>query len=179
MHVPVPQWLSYAPRAKLAQRLAVHRSTHIMVNYQHLAEKVKDVSIDKVAPLPGDQAAPLLLPVPAVDVIVLSIKLDLILVHPFEQLICAQYLRDLDQLIRVVVPSTKERLLTEDDRCNYASYRPDVRRQVIPSIADEVFRSSPKPGPDTACVRIVGIVIVREAPIDQAKLCTIKSAFLP
>lgn len=68
--------------------------------------------------------------------IILGIKFDIVLVQVLKELLGAQNLGDLDQLVRVA-GSMEERLFAEDHRGEHCAKRPHVQRVVVLLEVDE------------------------------------------
>jgi hypothetical protein len=61
----------------------------------------------------------------AEDVVVVAVERDIVLFDVGKQVIGSQHLRDLDQLV-VVVLALEEGFLLENHACKHAAQRPDV-----------------------------------------------------
>lgn len=84
-----------------------------MVVTEELVEEVNGLVGHETLVLRGDKAVPRLLLEAAKDVVVLCIKLNLVLVQIIEEIVRAENLGNLDQLVGVAA-SMEERLLPKD-----------------------------------------------------------------
>lgn len=97
----------------MTKRMAPRVESHLMVVSQQLVQEVDGFVGDKSLVFRGNETVPGLLLEAAENVVVLSVQLNLVLVKVVEQIVRAEDLSNLDQLIRVAVPM-EERLLPED-----------------------------------------------------------------
>ena len=101
-----------------------------MIVSQHLRQHVDGLFRHEVLILAGDEFMPGFLGVLADHIIVLLVKCDIVLFDVGEELVCAEDLGDLDELI-VVVLALEEWLLLEDHAREHATQGPDVEGVVI------------------------------------------------
>lgn len=105
----------------------------------------------------------------AQDVIVLGVQLDLVLIKVVKQIISAEDLCDLDQLIRVAV-AVEEGLLAEDHGGEHGAQAPHVEAVVVLLEVDQKLRTLEIARRDTDIVFRAGVVKFSQAPVDEAQL---------
>lgn len=96
-----------------------------MVVTQHLAKQVDGLLSDQLVVSRGDELVPGLAWVVAQDVVVVRVQLHVVLLNIGEQLVSTKHLRDLHQLV-VVVLALEEGLLLEDHTGEHAAQGPNV-----------------------------------------------------
>lgn len=101
-----------------------------MIIPQKLIQKVNCIIANKALIVGIDERVPRLLGVPAEDIIVLRIKLNLVLVKVVEQVLGTQDLCDLNELISVTA-AVEEWLLPEDHGREHGAQGPHVERVVV------------------------------------------------
>lgn len=142
---------------------------YLMIVAQQLVEEVDGFISDKSLVLRRDKAVPGFLLESAQDVVVLRVELNLVLVQVVEQVIGAQNLGDLDQLIRVAV-SVEEGLLAEDHGGEHSAETPHVEGVVVLLEVDEQLRPLEVPRRDAHVVLCAGVVELGQTPVDETKL---------
>jgi hypothetical protein len=118
---------------------------------------------------------PRLLRVSAEYVVVLRIQLDIVLVEVIEQVFSAQYLRNLDKLIRVAV-AVEKWFSPEDHRCKHGAQRPHVQRVVVFLEIDQQFRSLEVTRSNANVVLSTGVVKLSKTPVDQSQLHSVSTS---
>lgn len=111
-----------------------------MVVAQELVEKVDRFVADKTLVLRVDKAVPGLLLEAAQDVVVLRVELDLVLVDVVKEVVGAEHLGDLDELVGVAV-AVEERFLAEDHRGKHGAQTPQVQAVVVLLEINQQFRT--------------------------------------
>lgn len=101
-----------------------------MVVAQQLVEEVDSFVRDKPLVFRRDEAVPGFLLETAKNVVVLRVELNLVLVQVVEEIVGAQNLGDLDELVRVAV-AVEERLLAEDHGREHGAQTPHVEGVVV------------------------------------------------
>jgi len=145
------------------------RSTHLMVVSEQLIQKINGIVTDKALIVRVDKRVPWLLRIPAKNVVVLGIQLDVVLVKVVEQIFRPENLGNLDQLVRITVPVEKW-LPSKDHRREHGAQRPHVERVVVLLEVDEQLRSFEVSRRNTDVVLGSGVVELGKAPIDQPQL---------
>ena len=136
---------------------------------EHLGQHVEGLLADEVLVLAVHELVPRLLRVLPQDVVVVGVQGHVVLVDVGKQLICAEHLGDLDQLV-IVILALEEGLLLEDHACEHAAQRPNIERVVVGLEVDEELGSLEVAGGDADVVLLAGVVELGEAPIDEAEL---------
>lgn len=103
------------------------------------------------------------------DVIVLGIKLDVVLVQVFEELLGAKDLGNLDKLVRVAV-AVEERLLAENHRREHSTKRPHIQGVIVFLEIHQQLGTLEIARSDTDIVFRALVVEFSQTPINQAKL---------
>lgn len=116
------------PRRELA--------AYLVVVPQQLVEKVNGFIRDKTLVFRGDKAVPGLLLKAAEDVVVLGVELNLVAIEVVEEVVGAENLCDLDELVRVTV-AVKEGFFAEDHRGKHGAEAPHVEAVVVFLEVDE------------------------------------------
>lgn len=106
------------------------RKTYLMVVFQEFVEKVNGLVTDKSLILRVDKAVPWLLLESSQDIVVLCVELDFIFVQIIKEVVGAENLGNLDELIRVAV-AVEEGLLAEDHGCEHGTKTPHVQTVVV------------------------------------------------
>mmetsp|Transcript_37563 Transcript_37563/g.103657 ORF Transcript_37563/g.103657 Transcript_37563/m.103657 type:complete len:272 (-) Transcript_37563:16-831(-) len=99
----------------------------------------------------------------------MGVELEVVLIKVVEELIGAEHLDNLDELVIVVV-AVKKGLLAEDHAGKHAAERPHVECVVVVLQVDEQLRPLEVPRRDAHVVLALGVVELGEAPIYQAQL---------
>ena len=115
------------------------RSYRVVIS-QQLVQKVNGLVADKPLVLGIDKAVPRLLLEAAENVVVLRVQLNLVLVNVVKQVVGAQDLGNLDQLVRVAL-AVEEGLLAEDHRGKHGTEAPHVQAVVVLLKIDEQLRA--------------------------------------
>mmetsp|Transcript_51395 Transcript_51395/g.111835 ORF Transcript_51395/g.111835 Transcript_51395/m.111835 type:complete len:285 (-) Transcript_51395:240-1094(-) len=116
-----------------------------------------------------DEFGPRLAHVPAEQTVKVRVELQVVLVEVIEELVGAEHLCDLDQLVVVVVP-VKKGLLAEDHAGKHAAERPHVERVVVVLQVDEQLGALEVARGDADVELALRVVKLGEAPVDQAQL---------
>lgn len=103
------------------------------------------------------------------DVVVVGVEGHVVLVDIGEELVCAEHLRDLDELV-IVVLTLEEGLLLEDHACEHAAERPDIEGVVVSLQVDEQLGALEVAGGHAHVVLLSGVVELGKTPIDQTQL---------
>jgi hypothetical protein len=98
---------------------------YLVVVTQKLVKEVNGIVADKTLVVGVDERVPWLLGVAAENVVVLSVKLNVVLVEVVKQVFGSKHLGNLDQLVRVAV-SVEERFPPKDHRCEHCAQRPHI-----------------------------------------------------
>lgn len=139
-----------------------------VVVLEHLAEQVESLLTNEVLVGAAHKLVPGLLRMLAEDVVVMSIECYVVLVDVCKELVSAEYLGDLDELV-IVVLALEERLLLEDHAREHAPKRPNVERVIVGLQVDEELGALEIAGGDSYVVLLAGVVKLGEAPIDKAQ----------
>ena len=102
-------------------------------------------------------------------IVVLLIESHIILVNVSVELICAEHLGNLHELV-VVVLALEEWLLLEDHTGEHAAEGPDVQRVVIGLQVNEQLWPLEVPGGNTDIVFLTWVVEFGKTPIDESQL---------
>jgi len=140
--------------------------TYRVVVAQQLVEEVDGLVADEALVLRVDEAVPGLLLEAAEDVVVLGVELDLVLVQVVEQVVGAEDLGDLDELVGVAV-SVEEGLLAEDHGGEHGAQAPHVQAVVVLLEVDEQLGALEVARGDADVVLGAGVVELGEAPVDE------------
>jgi len=116
-----------------------------------------------------DEFVPGLLGVLTNHIVVLLIESHIILVNVGVELVCAEYLGDLHELV-VVVLALEEWLLLEDHAREHAAEGPDVQRVVIGLQVNEQLWALEVPRGNTDIVFLTRVVELGKTPIDESQL---------
>ncbi len=138
-----------------------------MVISQQLIQKVNRISTDKPLILRVHEALPALLGKSAEDVVILRVQLDVVLVQIIKQVLRAEHLCDLDELVRVGV-AVEEGLLAEDHGREHGAQRPHVERVVVLLEVDEQLGAFEVARRDPDVVLCALVVEFGETPVDQS-----------
>lgn len=145
------------------------KGTNLVVVSQQLVKEVNGFVSDEALVLRVDKAVPRLLLETPEDVIVLSIKLNFILVEVVEEIIGSQDLGDLDQLIRIAV-TVEERLLAENHRGKHGAQAPHVKAVVVLLEINQQLRSFEVSRRHTDIVLRARVVELGQTPVDETQL---------
>ena len=141
--------------------------TYRMVVPQQLVQEVDGLVADEPLVLRVDEAVPGLLLEAAQDVVVLGVELYLVLVQVVEQVVSAEDLGDLDELVGVAV-SVEEGLLAEDHGRKHGAKTPHVEAVVVLLEIDEQLGALEVARRDADVVLGAGVVELGETPVDEA-----------
>lgn len=97
------------------------------------------------------------------------LQLDIVFVEIGKELLCAEGLGDLLELV-VVVAALEERLLLEDHASHHHPQRPNIQRIVVVLIGDQQLGPLEIPRTHSHVVVLFGKVELAEAPIDDLQL---------
>lgn len=103
------------------------------------------------------------------NIVILSIELDLVLVEVVEQIICAQDLCNLHQLIRVTV-AVEERLLAENHGRKHGSQTPHVEAVIVFLEVDQQLGALEITRGDADVVLRARVIELGQSPINQTQL---------
>lgn len=103
------------------------------------------------------------------DVVILRVQLDLVLVEVVEQIVGAEDLCDLDELIRVTV-AVEKRLLPEDHGGEHGTQAPHVEAVVVLLEVDQEFRTLEIARSHPDVVLSTRVVKFSKTPVDEAQL---------
>lgn len=137
-----------------------------MVVSQKLIQKVKRFIAHEALVLAVDEAVPGLLLESAENVVVLGVKLNLVLVEVVEELISAEDLGDLNELIRVAL-AMEEGLLAEDHGGEHGAQTPHVQAVVVLLEVDKQLGALEVAGSDTDVVLGARMIEFSETPINK------------
>lgn len=115
------------------------------------------------------ELVPRLLGVLAEDVVVVGVEGDVVLVDVSEELVGAEHLGDLDQLV-IVVLTLEEGLLLEYHASEHAAEGPDVEGVIVGLQVDEQLGALEVAGGHAHVILLAGVVELSESPIDQSEL---------
>ena len=102
------------------------------------------------------------------DVVVMAVQGDVVLLNVIEQIVCAQNLGNLHELI-VVVLALEKRFLLENHSGKHATERPNVERVVVSLQVNEQLRTFKISGCHSDIVLLLRMVKLRESPIDETQ----------
>jgi len=142
---------------------------YLMIIPQQLIQKINRIIADKALILPIDERMPILLGEPPQNIIILRVELDIILIQIIEQVLRAQHLRNLHQLITITVP-VEERLLAKDHTREHGAQTPHVEAVVVLLEVDEQLRALEVARGNADVVLGAGVVELGEPPVDEAQL---------
>mmetsp|Transcript_8091 Transcript_8091/g.20738 ORF Transcript_8091/g.20738 Transcript_8091/m.20738 type:complete len:348 (-) Transcript_8091:212-1255(-) len=138
----------------------------LVVVAQQLVQKVQRLGRDEVRVLAADELGPLLARVPPHERLQVRVQLDAVLVEVHKQVVCAQHLGDLHQLI-VVVMAVEKGLLPEDHAGKHAAEGPEVQRVIIVLQVHQQLRPLEVPGRHAHVVLGARVVKLRQAPVNE------------
>lgn len=140
-----------------------------MIVTQKLVEEINGLITDKPLIIGIDEAMPGLFLKAAENVVVLSVELDLILVQVVEQVIGAQDLGYLDQLVAIRV-AMEEGLFAKDHGREHRSETPHVQAIVVFLEVNQEFWTLEVAGCHAHVVFGARVVEFGQAPVDEPKL---------
>lgn len=141
----------------------------LVVVAQQLVEEVDGFVGDEPLVLRCDEAMPGLLLESTEDVVVLGVELYFVLVEVLEQLIGAEDLGDLNELIRVAL-AVEEGLLAEDHGGKHGSQTPHVEAVVVFLEVNQQLGSLEIPRRDSDVVLCGRVVEFSQTPVDKTEL---------
>ena len=106
----------------------------------------------------------------AKNVIILGVEFYFVLVQIVKEIIRAQHLGNLDQLIRVTV-TVEERFLAEDHRGKHGAKAPHVQAIVVLLEIDEEFRALEVARRDAHIILGARMIELSQAPVNETQLC--------
>jgi len=124
---------------------------------EHLAQQINGLFGDKRVILSINKLIPGLAGVLSNDIIVVTVKSDIVLFDIGEQLFCAEDLGNLNQLV-VVVFSLEKGFFLENHACKHATQTPNVKRVVINLEVNEKLRTLEVAGSNSHVVLLIGMV---------------------
>ena len=138
---------------------------------QHLAQQVKSLVTHQLVVLRVDELGPWLARdgVLGEDVFVVGVESESILVEVSVELLRAEDLGNLDELV-VVITALEEGLTLEDHTCKHAAQRPDIKRVVVGLEVNKELGSLEVSGSDAHVVLLVRVVELGQTPINEAQL---------
>lgn len=137
-----------------------------MVISQELVQEIDGLIADEPLILRVDKAVPRLLLEAAEDIIVLRVELDLVLVEIVEEVVGAQDLGNLDQLVRVAV-AVEKWLLPKDHGRKHGAQAPHVQAVIIFLKVHQQLGSLKVSGSDAHIVLGAGVVELCQTPVDE------------
>jgi hypothetical protein len=140
-----------------------------MVVTQQLVEEVDGFVRDEPLVFGCNKAVPRLLLEATQDIVILSVKLDLVLVEVVKQVVSSEDLGNLDKLIRVAV-AVEERFLPEDHRGKHGAQAPHVEAVVVLLEINQQLRTLEVTRRDTDVVLGSGVVELSQTPVDETQL---------
>lgn len=140
-----------------------------MIVAQELVEEIDSLIADEALVVGINEAVPGFLLEAAEDVVVLSVKLNLVLVQVVEQVIGAQDLGYLDQLVAVGV-AVEEGFFAEDHRRKHGPETPHVQAVVVLLKIDQELGPLEVAGGHAHIVFRAGVVELSQTPVDEPKL---------
>jgi len=140
-----------------------------MIVTQKLVEEIDSLIADEALVIGINEAMPGLLLEAAEDVVVLSVELNLVLVQIVEQVIRAQDLGYLDQLVAVRV-AVEEGLFAEDHGCEHRPETPHVQAVVVLLEVNQELGPLKVAGSHAHIVFCARVVEFGQTPIDKPKL---------
>ena len=140
-----------------------------MIISEHLGEQVECLLGYQMFVLRVDELVPGFLRVLPNHVIVLLLKRYVVLVNVRVELVRAEHLRDLDELV-VVVLALEERLLLKDHPREHAPERPNVQRVVVGLQVDQQLRALEVARGNAHVVLLARMVKLGQAPVYQPQL---------
>lgn len=140
-----------------------------MVIPQQLVKEVDGLIADKALVLRVDKAVPRLLLEAAENVVVLGVELYLIAIQVVKQVIGAQNLGNLDELIGVTV-AVEEGLLAENHGGKHGTETPHIQAVVILLEVDEQLRALEIARGNTDVVLSAGVIKFSQTPVNKAQL---------
>lgn len=162
--------LGVADRVKVCVVLGLLGGEAILVVVaEQLVQEVNGLVGDEALVVRVDERVPGLLGEAAKDVIVLGVELNLILVEVLKELVSAEHLGNLDQLVRVAL-AVEERLLAEDHGRKHGAQRPHVQAVVVLLEIDQQLGALEVARCHTHVVLGRRVVELSQAPVDQAQL---------
>lgn len=141
----------------------------LVVVAQQLVQKVDGFVGDEPLVLRRDEAVPGLLLETAENVVVLGVELNLVLVEVLKELVSAEHLGNLDELIGVAL-AMEEGLLAEDHGREHGTETPHVEAVVVFLKVDQQLRALKVTGSDSHVIFGGGVVEFGQTPVDEAKL---------
>lgn len=144
--------------------------TYLVVIAQQFVKEVNSLVANEALVVGVDETVPRLLLKAAQDIVVLSIQLNFVLVEVIEELVGAEDLSDLDELVRVGI-TVEERLLAEDHGGEHGAQAPHVQAVVVLLEIDEQLGAFEVAGGDADVVFGSRVVEFGQAPVNQAQLC--------
>jgi len=140
-----------------------------VVILKHPVEQVKGFFSDELVILGVDELLPRLAGLVAEDVVEVRVEGHAVFLDVGEKLICAEELRNFNELV-VVVLALEERFLLEDHASEHASERPNIEGVVVHLQFNQQLGSLEVARSDTDVVLLTGMVKLGETPIDEAEL---------
>lgn len=142
---------------------------YLVVIAQQLIKKVNSFVGDESLVLRSDEAVPRLLLEAAENVIVLLVELNLVLVNVLVELVGAEDLCNLDQLVSVAL-AVEEWLLAEDHRGEHGAEAPHVQAVVVLLEINQQLWALEVSRGDSDVVLCRGVVELCQTPIDETQL---------
>lgn len=140
-----------------------------MVVTQQLVKEVNGLVANEPLIVGIHEAVPGLLLKAAQDIIILCIQLNLVLIQVVKQIISAENLSDLDELIRVRATMEK-RFFPEDHGCEHGTQTPHVQAVVVLLEINEQFRTLEVTRGHAHVVLGSRMVKFGQTPVNQAEL---------
>lgn len=165
--VVVLDWLEI----RMLHRVAGCYALGVVVT-KHLAEQVQRFFGNELVVLRVNELLPRFARLLSEDIIVVAVQCHVVLLDVLEELVCAQHLRYLHQLV-VVVLTLKERFLLEYHTGKHAPKRPDVKRVVINLQINQQLGTFEVARSHADIVLLAGMVKLRKTPVDETKLARV------
>ena len=146
----------------------LRRDSLRMVISEHLVQEVERLFADKSLVLVTDKLVPGFLHVLAQNFIVMIVQSHVVFLDILEEVFSTEDLRDLDELV-VVVLALEEGLLLEYHASKHAAERPNVETVVVGLEIDKQLGTLEVARSDTDIVVMLRVVELGETPIDEAQ----------
>lgn len=150
-------------------RYGLGRKTYRMVVAQQLIQEINSFVAHEALVLRVDEAVPGLLLEAAEDVVILGVEFDLVLVQVVEQVVGAQDLGDLNELVGVAV-AVEKGLLAEDHGREHGAETPHVQAVVVLLEVDQQLGTLEVARRHAHVILSAGVVELGEAPVNEPQL---------
>mmetsp|Transcript_33708 Transcript_33708/g.88635 ORF Transcript_33708/g.88635 Transcript_33708/m.88635 type:complete len:241 (+) Transcript_33708:225-947(+) len=143
------------------------REALLVIVPQEFVEEVDSLRRDEVLVVWVEELGPRLARVATEDAVKVGVELQVVLVEVVKQLVGAEHLDNLYQLI-VVVVAVEEGLLSEDHASKHAAQRPHVEGVIIVLQIDEELRPLEVARRHAHVVLALRVVELSKTPVDEA-----------